>query len=94
MASQGNATFNFGSAPGTNIVTVAVTGQAAITGSSDVEAYLTGVDSTADHNAYEHGVLDLIIRVVSITAGVGFTLQAVSPTTRLTGQVKCRWVWA
>lgn len=89
----GNATLNFGAAPGTNVVSVAVTGQASISATSGVEAYLMGLDTTADHNAYEHAIVPLILRIISITAGTGFTIQAATDW-RLTGTFKCRWCWA
>jgi hypothetical protein len=92
---QGTVTFNFGAAPGTNIVTTAVS-DAAISGTSKVEIYLMGTDSTATHNAYEHAILELggwQATPISVTAGVGFTAQAAT-TLRLTGTVQARYVWA
>lgn len=91
----GTLTFNFGSAPGTNIVTTAVTGQTGISATSKVEIYLMGTDSTATHNAYEHAILplDLALSCISVTAGTGFTAQAAT-TQRLTGTFTARFVWA
>lgn len=91
---QGTVTFNFGSAPGTNIVTTAVS-SSTISSTSKVEIYLMGTDSTATHNAFEHSILplDLALSCISITAGVGFTAQAAT-TLRLTGTFTARWVWA
>lgn len=92
---QGTVTFNFGSAPGTNVVTTAVS-DAAIGAASKVEIYLMGTDSTATHNAYEHQLLPLgglSLQVVSVTAGVGFTAQAASML-RLDGTFQARYVWA
>lgn len=93
---QGTITFNFGSAPGTNIVTTAVTGQTSISATSKVEVYLMGTDSTATHNAYEHQILPLLgtaLTITSITAGTGFTAQ-MATLARLTGTVQARYVWA
>lgn len=92
---QGTVTFDFGSAPGTNIVQTAVTGQTSIGSTSKVEIYLMGTDSTATHNAYEHALLplDLALSCVSVTAGTGFTAQAASRL-RLTGTFTARYVWA
>jgi hypothetical protein len=92
---QGTVTFNFGAAPDTNIVTTAVTGQAAIGSGSKVEIYMMGTDSTATHNAYEHAILplDLALSCTSITVGTGFTAQAAT-TQRLTGTIQARFVWA
>lgn len=95
MASgQGSVVFTFGSAPGTNVVTTAVS-DATISGSSKVEIYLMGTDSTATHNSYEHSLLplDLALSCISVTGGVGFTAQAAT-TLRLTGTITARYVWA
>jgi hypothetical protein len=92
---QGTVTFNFGAAPGTNVVTTAVT-DASIGASSKVEIYLMGTDSTATHNAYEHQLLPLggiSLSPISVTAGVGFTAQAAT-LLRLTGTIIARYVWA
>jgi hypothetical protein len=97
MASgQGTITFDFGAAPGTNVVTTAVTGQASILGTSKVEIYLMGTDSTATHNTIEHQLLPLgglSLQAISITAGTGFTAQAAS-LLRLTGTFQARYVWS
>lgn len=92
---QGTVVFDFGSAPGTNVVTTAVP-SATIGAASNIEIYLMGTDSTATHNAVEHQMLPLVglsLTPISITAGVGFTGQAMSPA-RLTGTFTARWVWA
>jgi hypothetical protein len=93
---QGIVTFNFGAVPGTNVVTTAVTGQTAISATSKVEIYLMGTDSTATHNVIEHQMLPLgglSLQVISVTAGTGFTAQAMS-NLRLTGTFTARYVWA
>ena len=92
---QGTVTFDFGAAPGTNIVTTAVTGQTSIGAGSKVEIYMMGTDSTATHNSYEHAILplDLALSCTAITAGTGFTAQAAT-TQRLTGTFQARYVWA
>lgn len=89
----GNATLDFGAAPGTNMVSVAVTGQAAIGAGSYAEAFVMSDDTTADHNAYEHRLAPFTLRCEAIIAGTGFTIVAFSDY-RLTGQFKVRWVWA
>lgn len=93
---QGTVTFNFGAAPGTNVVETVVS-DAAIGASSKVEIYLMGTDSTVNHNSYEHSLLPMMggwaAVVTSITAGVGFTAQAASEL-RLTGTFQARYVWA
>lgn len=89
----GNATLNFGSAPGSSSTTVVVTGQASISSASNVEAFLMGTDSTATHNGYEHSMVPMTIRCQDLVAGTGFTITAFSEY-RLTGTFKVRWVWA
>lgn len=92
---QGTLVFNFGAAPGTNLVQTTVTGLSTIGASSKVEVYLMGTDSTATHNAYEHALLplDLALSCVAVTASTGFVAQAAS-TQRLTGTFQARYVWA
>lgn len=92
---QGTVTFNFGSAPGTNVVSQAVS-DATISAGSKVEVYLMGTDSTATHNVIEHQMVPLgglSLQVISVTAGVGFTAQMMS-NLRLTGTFQARYVWA
>lgn len=92
---QGTVTFDFGATPGTNVVSTVVS-SATIGSGSKVEVYLMGTDSTSDHNTIEHQMLPLFglsLSVISITAGVGFTAQAMS-NARLTGTFIARWVWA
>jgi hypothetical protein len=93
---QGNITFNFGAAPGTNVVTTNVTGLTTISAGSKVELYLMGTDSTAEHNAVEHQMLPLggiSIQPISVTAGTGFQGQIMTPL-RITGNITARYVWA
>ena len=92
---QGTVTFNFGSAPGTNVVSTVVS-DATIGGTSKVEVYLMGTDSTATHSSIEHQMVPLgglSIQVISVTAGVGFIAQMMS-NLRLTGTFQARYVWA
>lgn len=92
---QGTITFNFGTGKGTNVVTTVVT-DAAISATSKVEIYIMGTDTTATHNAIEHQMLPLgglSLTPISVTAGVGFTAQAMSML-RLTGTFTARYVWA
>ena len=92
---QGSATINFGAAPGTNLVSIAVTGQAGIVAGSQVQAFLMGNDSTATHNTDEHKILANYINfaVDTIVAGVGFTINAITEL-RLTGTMVLRWRWS
>ena len=82
----------FGSGSGTNVVTVAVTGQTGITTSSHVEAWMMG-DSTATHNAYEHAVAPIRLSCGSLVNNTGFTITAVTDW-RLTGTFTVHWVWS
>ena len=78
MASaQGTTTVNFGAFPGATDTSVAVTGQAAIVGTSQIEAYLYPV-ATADHSADEHKVEEIRVYAdpSTIVAGTGFTIYA------------------
>lgn len=92
----GTVVFDFGSAPGTNLVTTTITGLTTISGTSKVDLYLMGTDSTATHNAYEHAILPLgglALTCINVTAATGFTAQAAT-TQRLTGTIAARYVWA
>jgi len=95
MAFTGSATLDFGSAPGTNVATVAVTGQTGILTGSNIECWVQGNDSTASHNAYEHALAAQLFTVspTSVVAGTGFTIQGSSLEHRLTGTWTVRWVW-
>jgi len=90
--STGTVTFDFGSAPGTNIVTTSVP-WAPVTAGSHVELWIQGTASTATHNAYEHMIAPLMVRVgvQDITPGASFTAAAVTDY-RLTGQFIAHWV--
>jgi hypothetical protein len=94
-ATTGTATINFGSAPGTNIASLVITGQAAIGASSNIKVWFQG-GSTADFNEYEH--LFILPGSVSLVAGtivngVGFTIYATTQL-RIRGNVVCRWEWS
>jgi len=90
----GTATINFGAFPGSNEASVAVTGQTAISGTSNAEAFFMD-DSTSDHTSADHlyapTFIDLACGVV--TAGTGFTIYARSPE-KAQGTFLVRWVWS
>jgi hypothetical protein len=73
MASQGTTTIDFGSFPGKTDATVVVTGQAGITGTSLVEAWIYPT-ATADHNVDEHLVDPPRVVAGKIVADTGFTI--------------------
>jgi hypothetical protein len=76
--------------PGTNTASTTVS-VPAITADSSISAFLIS-DTTADHNAYEHEVLDLKLSCDTIVPGVGFTINAYSDD-RLDGDFKVRYAW-
>ena len=94
MPGVGTATLDFGAAPGTNITSVTVTGQGAISTTSHAEAFFMG-DTTADHNDTEHLMAPLAIKLTCgiPSAGAGFPITALTEH-RLTGTFKCHWVWS
>ena len=90
----GTVIFNFGSAPGTNVVQTVVS-DTGISATSKVEIFMMGTDSTATHTAYEHSILPMSIALscVSVVAATGFTAQCAT-NLRLTGTFMCRFIWA
>lgn len=96
MASAtGTATLDFGVAPGSQVATLAVTGQASILATDLVGCWFMG-DSTADHPAPTHTyILPLLVALSSSipSAAAGFTITATSKIT-LIGTVKVRWAWS
>lgn len=92
--STGTATIDFGSFPGSNEASVAVTGQTSILGTSKAEAFVMGDDTTADHTASDHRYFSALagLSCGTPTAGVGFTIYARS-TEKLSGTFALRWVW-
>jgi hypothetical protein len=96
MASaQGTATIDFGSAPGSNEASIAVTGQATISATSKAEAYFMGDDTTADKTASDHRYAGCFIALACGTpvAATGFTIYGRS-LERMQGTFKVRWIWA
>lgn len=89
-ATYGTATLDFGSAPGTNMVTTTVTGQTSILAGSTLSAWLMA-EATASHNAYEHMIVPIRLTCGNIVAGTGFDIVAQSDW-RLTGTFTCRWM--
>ena len=87
----GTATIDFGAQPGTQRAVVTVTGQAAIVGGSQVEAFMMG-DTTADHNAEEHAMVPLKLTCGNIVAATGFDVVGVCEWL-LHGQFTIHWVW-
>lgn len=96
MASgTGTATIDFGAHPGLNETSVAVIGQASISGTSKAEAWIMADDTTGDHTATDHRYAELFLSLTCGTpsAGVGFTIYATA-IDKLTGQFAVRYVWS
>ena len=92
---QGTATIDFGPFPGKFEVSVAVTGQTAISAGSKAEAFVMGDDTSGSHSAADHRLMDSITGFTcgTPTAAVGFTIYATSQQ-RIIGTYQVRWVWA
>ena len=88
----GTATIDFGAAPGTNTTTVVVGSQTGIQTTTTVDLSISGMDTTTDHNAVEHTIIPITVRVTAISVGSSFTITA-SSEYRLTGTFKVRWTW-
>jgi hypothetical protein len=95
MSAIGTATIDFGVAPGSSEASVAVTGQAAILGTSKAEAWIMGDDTTADHTASDHRYAAALIGLTCGTpgVGVGFTIYA-RCLDKMEGTFAVRWIWA
>jgi len=91
----GSSTLNFGSPPGNNDTTLVVTGQTLLPANAHIQVYIQGNDGTADHTAFEHGILStyIVCFVSDVIAGTGFTITMMSRL-RLTGQMTVRWRWS
>lgn len=87
----GTASIDFGATPGTNFVSVDVTGQTGITGTSKVKVF-KAIQATASHNEYEHVVVPLNLSAGNIVAGTGFTIYATTDL-RLDGTFNVIWEW-
>jgi hypothetical protein len=96
MAASGTAVLDFGSFPGTDVATIAVTGQAAILTSSLVEAWIIP-EATALHSEDEVVMLTPFVFVSApaslIIAGTGFSIRGVCHDDFLWGTVKVGWAW-
>ena len=91
----GTATLNFGSHPGSNEASVAVTGLSTISATSKAEAFIMADDTSTDHTASDHRYVELWLNLTcgTPTAATGFTIYGRS-TEKLTGQWAVRYVWS
>ena len=95
MGAQGTVTLDFGAFPGKSDASVAVTGQAAIVGTSLAEAWIVPA-ATVDHTADEHMVEPIQVYVRDVVAGTGFTIHAFYRglgDTEPYGTFNVGWVW-
>lgn len=93
-SATGSAVLSFGTHPGSNEASVAVTGQGAILGTSKVEAFFMADDTTGNHTASDHRYVGLFVVLTcgTPTAATGFTIYARSEY-KMTGNYTVRWVW-
>lgn len=91
----GTAVIDFGSDPGTNEASIAVTGLGTISATSKVEAYIMADDFTADKTANDHRYFSALASLTCGTpsAGVGFTIYGIS-LEKLQGTFFIRYVWS
>ena len=87
----GETTLDFGAAPGTNIVSTVVSGLTEIKSDSRVFATIS-LKSSANHYAYEHGIVDMTIRAGNIIPGTSMEIVGVS-TQRLSGSWNVQYSW-
>lgn len=90
----GTATINFGTAPGSNEASVAVTGQTGITATSTITAHVLATATSSDHSANDHKYFPVFATITTSapSAGTGFTIYARS-TQKLTGTWTVNWSW-
>ena len=91
VITSGGSTIDFGSIPGTNLVSTVVTGQTEIVTTSVVKAWITPI-ATATHNETEHLIAPIKVGITNIINGTGFTINAMSKF-RLTGTFTVQWEW-
>lgn len=91
----GTASIVFGTHPGANEASVAVTGQGTISATSKVEAWVMADDTSSNHTANDHRYLGQFASFTcgTPTASVGFTIYGRS-IHKLTGTYTLRWVWS
>ena len=78
---------------GSNVASVTVTGQIGLLATDNIDAWIQGTDSTADHNAIEHKLAPIKLSITNIVPGTGFDIIGLSEY-RLDGDFKVRWAWA
>lgn len=93
MGATGTIAIDFTSTPSTE-ASVAVTGQAAILGTSLCEAWIMG-STTGTNNEGEHlfGGVGMRLTCGIPTAGNGFTIYGTTIAGLATGTFNIQWVW-
>ena len=89
---SGSSEVDFGAAPGSDIASIVISGQASILAGSYIRAW-KAAEATADHTAFDAVVTDINISCTVPVAGTGFTIYALSRMGRLTGKYKVYWSW-
>jgi hypothetical protein len=92
----GQSIIDFGSPPGTNVVTTTITGQTGILSTSNVNAFMmadTTVTGAYGHNAEEHKIVPIKLSCGNIMVGTGFTIYAETDW-RLDSVFNVRWLWS
>lgn len=92
---QGTATLDFGAFPGSNEATVVVTGQAAIGATPIILLFVSGDDTTVDHDENDHNYFASVVGLTpsDVVAGDRFTINAVCDDA-LMGTFDVRWAWS
>lgn len=90
----GIATLDFGSAPGSNEASIAITTETSILNTSKVEAFVMSDDTSTSHTASDHKYFPMLAGLTcgTPTTGVGFTIYARSAH-KLTGTWTVRYLW-
>lgn len=90
-ATVGDAVVDFGATPSTE-ATVTITGQAAVTSTSTIDAFIQG-SSTADNTATDHRFAGVSFRLLAddIVAGTGFTIYVTTISGLATGTFNIKW---
>lgn len=93
-SATGTATLDFGTYPGSNEASVAVTGQSSILATSKADAFVMADDTSIHHTAEDHRYFESFATLScgTPTPATGFTIYARSHH-KLTGQWIVRWVW-
>lgn len=92
-ANVGTATLDFGSHPGSNETSIAITGQTAIAADSTVKAWLSS-EASGTHTAADAAYAAAFVGIscTAPTVGVGFTINARSEH-KMTGTFAVHYEW-